>query len=399
MNPIAVAIPLFFVSIGVELGVARVMGRSVYRFADAVTDLSCGISQQVTGVLMHALLVAPYLAVYALTPLRQGGAWWVHLETFLLVDFLYWAWHRFTHETNIGWTTHVVHHQSEDYNLAVALRQSITSSWSSVPFYLPLAAIGIPPEVFFLHTALNTLYQFWIHTELVGRLGPLEWVLNTPSHHRVHHAVNRQYLDRNYAGVLIVWDRLFRTFEPEVEEPVYGTVEPMNSFNPLWANLWWFAQLGSDTVAAASVGEKLKLWISPPHWRPSGLPPHPEPLLHRREDQVKYDPRGFPGLAVHVVGHFVLVAVLVEVLLLSELTWNAAALITAWVLLTVTAWGAWFEGRRWAMAAEIVRAWLTIPALVAAFGYDWGVPVGAGVTLAILGFVGWRRYGVRPATA
>ena len=233
VNPIAVAIPLFFVSIGVELGVARVMGRSVYRFADAVTDLSCGISQQVTGVLMHALLVAPYLAVYALTPLRQGGAWWVHLETFLLVDFLYWAWHRFTHETNIGWTTHVVHHQSEDYNLAVALRQSITSSWSSVPFYLPLAAIGIPPEVFFLHTALNTLYQFWIHTELVGRLGPLEWVLNTPSHHRVHHAVNRQYLDRNYAGVLIVWDRMFRTFEPEVEEPVYGTVEPMNSFNPL----------------------------------------------------------------------------------------------------------------------------------------------------------------------
>ncbi len=389
LNPIAVAIPLFFVLIGVELAVAWWRGARVYRFADAMTDLSCGVSSQVTGAVLKGLLLAPYLAIYAWTPLRAGGGWLVHLGVFLAVDLTYWAWHRFTHETNLGWATHVVHHQSEDYNLAVALRQSITSSWSSWPFLLPLAALGVAPEITFLHSALNTLYQFWIHTELVGRMGPLEWVLNTPSHHRVHHAVNPRYLDKNYAGVLIVWDRLFGTFVAEDEEPVYGTVEPMRSFNPLWANVWWFGQIVSDAVAARTVGEKLRIWLARPAWRPAGLPPHPEPLLTRRDQQQKYDPRAFPGLAPKMVGELVLVAVLLEVLLLTPPdAWTTAAIV-GFSLATVTAWSGWLERRRWVLPLELARAVAGVPVGVAALGPLVGWPVGLAVLGGTLVFLGW----------
>lgn len=224
INPIALAIPFFFVMIGLELLVARWQGRQVYRFADAMTNLSCGISQQATAFAVKGASLGVYVLAFEhlrLTDLGQGPLVWV--ATFLAVDFIYYWWHRFTHEVNIGWATHVVHHQSEEYNLAVALRQSLTSAISSAPFYLPLAILGVPPLVLAVCVALNTLYQFWIHTETVRSLGPLEWVLNTPSHHRVHHAVNPRYLDRNYGGVLIVWDRLFGTFEAETEQPIYGT--------------------------------------------------------------------------------------------------------------------------------------------------------------------------------
>lgn len=208
-NPIALAIPFFFLLIAIEWVVARRMGLQVYRFNDAITDLSCGITQQVTGLFLRVLVLAPYVWLYAhgRTTTLSDTAISTHVLAFLGVDLGYYLWHRFTHETNLGWATHVVHHQSEDYNLAVALRQSVTSALTSWPFLLPLALLGVSPLVVFTHSALNTLYQFWIHTETIDRLGPIERVLNTPSHHRVHHAINARYVDRNYAGVLIVWDR------------------------------------------------------------------------------------------------------------------------------------------------------------------------------------------------
>jgi sterol desaturase/sphingolipid hydroxylase (fatty acid hydroxylase superfamily) len=363
VNPIALSIPLFFAMIGVELAVARWQGLRVYRFDDAVVDLSCGISQQVSGLFTKVVPVGAYLAVYPLHLLPlDAAAPSTHLVAFLGVDLAYYWWHRFTHVTNLGWATHVVHHQSEDYNLAVALRQSITSSLSSWPFYLPLALLGVPPVVFFTHSALNTLYQFWIHTETVGRLGPLEWVLNTPSHHRVHHAINPRYIDKNYAGVLIVWDRLFGTFEPETETPVYGTVEPLHSFDPLWANLAFGVGMVHDALAARTWGDRLRVWFAHPGWRPVGLPPHPKPAPVRREDQRKYAPSwvsGVPGLTGYVVAQFVPVAAAVMGLLLVEDNdavprW-ALAVAAGLILWTVWIWGALFEARSAAVAHESAR--------------------------------------------
>ncbi len=356
LDPIAVAIPAFFGLIGLEILAARLRGVEVYRFADAITDLSCGISSQVTGVFAKLVIFLPYLWLYDHRLLTLEG-FTGHVVAFLGVDCAYYWWHRWTHEVNLGWTTHVVHHQSEEYNLAVALRQSITSSWSSWPFYLPLALLGVSPWVYGLHTALNTLYQFWIHTELVRSTGPLEWVLNTPSHHRVHHATNPQYLDKNYAGVLIIWDRMFGTFEAEVEEPVYGTVKPLGSFNPLWANVWYAWMLVQDSLRAPSLGQALKVWWAHPGWRPDGLPPYPQPKPVTRDGQVKYAPETSSRLTAYVAAQFVPVAVaLVTLLVVKEtasfLVMGAFALP---ILLANLTWGGLLEDRTWAMPLELAR--------------------------------------------
>src|SRR5262249_1026220 len=160
----------------------------------------------------------------------------------------------------------VVHHQSEDYNFAVALRQSSLTSFTAVPFYLPLAFLGVPPLVFSSAYAIIMLYQFWIHTELVGKLGWLEAWLNTPSHHRVHHASNAQYMDRNYGAILIVWDRLFGTFAPEVEAPVYGTAKPLRSYNPIWAPIEPLISLAASSARALRLRDKLRVFLASPGW-------------------------------------------------------------------------------------------------------------------------------------
>src|SRR4051812_6039796 len=263
-NYIALAVPLFFLLIGLELLTKR--GRASYRFPDAITALGCGVVQRVTLLFYEASLLVVYTVVYRHGRLfdleaRPGTAWIVALVG---VDFTYYWWHRASHRVNVLWAAHIVPHQSEDYNRAVALRQGVFTPITALPFSLPLAVLGVPPLIYVAADALDTLYQFWIHTESVRRLGPLEEVLNTPSHHRVHHGRNPQYLDRNYGGILIIWDRLFGTFEPEREPVVYGITKPLRSFNPLWAQLHHFGDLAGLAGAAATGGGWWKTWLRAP---------------------------------------------------------------------------------------------------------------------------------------
>jgi len=387
INVIAVAIPVFLVCMLAEFLWSKRVGRSVYRFNDAVTDLSCGVSQQATGVFSKLVTLGVYVWVYdAFAWLELSRTSWVPwVAGFFLYDVAYYAWHRFTHEVNIGWATHVVHHQSEDYNLAVALRQSMTSVFTSLPFYLPLAIIGIDPIVFAVHASISLLYQFWIHTELVGKLGPLEWVLNTPSHHRVHHAINPQYLDKNYAAVLIVWDRSFGTFAEEHEAPVYGTVKPLNSFNPVWANFWYLDLLWRDARAARTWGEWWRVWWGHPGYRPESLPPYPAPRPITPEEQQKYHPVGSVRAQVYVgIQHLVTVLGLVALLWVEKTApWEGIALSVGLIVWSVGNLGGLFERRSWARVSEVVR-W-AVTALVAVVwlpGSVWaaGVAVLAGLS-------------------
>lgn len=280
---IAIAIPLFFVAMGVELLVAWRRGVTVYRFADAISDLACGVLSQASGVFFAGLIFAAYSWVYghaALFELDGVSAW---IVGFLAVDFAYYWWHRATHRVALMWTTHITHHQSEDYNLAVALRQTLFGGLSAAPFYWAVAVIGVPPGIYIGCVALNTLYQFGIHTRLVGRLGPLEWVLNTPSHHRVHHGINPWSIDKNHGGVFIVFDRLFGTFAEEKHEPVYGVVEGFSSWDPLRANLEPWVKLGRSVAAARGI-DRLRALFGPPEWRPGGALEIPEPTPGYRWD-------------------------------------------------------------------------------------------------------------------
>ncbi len=281
MSYVVLAIPVFFLLIGLELLITRVQEKDYYSLADSVSDLGCGLVQQLLEAALKTALFAGYLFLYDRVrlfeiPARSVLTW---VACLLGVDFLYYWFHRKSHEVNAFWAAHVVHHQSEEYNLSVALRQGAFQSAFSWVFYLPLAVIGFPPLVFLSVSSIDTLYQFWIHTRAIGKMGRLEWVLNTPSNHRVHHGRNPKYIDRNHGGILIVWDRLFGTYAAEQEEPVYGITTPLRSWNPVWANLQYWVELARKARRTARLADKLHLFVARPGWQPDdlgGFQPAPE---------------------------------------------------------------------------------------------------------------------------
>jgi len=364
---IALAIPFFFLFIGIELLLARARRRTVYRLADTVGDLGCGMAQQLVLVFAGAALLAIYAWVYGhwrLVTMEAGGPLpWV--VSFLGVDFLYYWWHRASHRVNVLWAAHVVHHQSEDFNLAVALRQAIATSFTSLPFYLPMALLGVPPVVYATMVALSTLYQFWIHTELVGKLGPLEWFLNTPSHHRVHHAVNPRYLDRNYAAALIVWDRLFGTFAEEEEPCVYGTVRPLGSFNPVWAQLAYWGDLWRKAATLPRWADRLRIWVMPPPWVPAGTAHEPDPVV---EGRAKHEVVLSPFVKWYVLAQLVPAVVATFLALWHRTDAPRFALLAAVALVfwTLISLGGLLDRRRWAPMAEVARLAAVATAVLAA---------------------------------
>ena len=362
MELIALAIPVFFLLIGVEVFLARWQQKRLYRLNDSLTDLSCGVFDQVLGVFTQTAVFAGYIVVHERARLADvpTDAVWAWVACFLGVDFFYYWFHRVSHESNLPWGAHIVHHQSEEFNLAVALRQGAFQPFFSWLFYLPLAWLGFPPAMFLTCSSVNTLYQFWIHTRAIGRLGPLEWVFNTPSHHRVHHGRNPRYIDKNYAGSLIVWDRLFGSFEPEAEEVVYGITKPVRSWNPLWVHFSHWAGLVKRSRGAPSLLAVAKLWLAPPGYQPPWAPPPapgegPTPLADG--EAGKYDARPGGGLLAYVTVQFVLTIGLAVLLLFGHAALGAVdrVALAAIVLAGIAIVGGLLERRRWAFYGELVR--------------------------------------------
>lgn len=355
LDPIALAIPFFFVLIGVELLIARHRRQRVYRYTDAMTDLFCGVSNQLVSLLLGATLLAFYAWLhdrFRVVTLPTWGQW---VAAIAGVDFLYYWWHRLSHEVNVLWAAHVVHHSSEDYNLAVALRQSVLTPFTQLAFYLPLAFLGVSLLPFATVAALSTLYQFWIHTELVGVMPLADGLVNTPSVHRVHHAINPRYLDKNYAAVFMIWDRLFGTFEREVEAPVYGISVPLASYSPLWAQFHYCVELVQKARSAPSIGLALAVFVRSPAWQAPWLPR--KESCFRPEGIEKYDPKASPRLRRWVSANFALIAALLVAMLLREKTLPREAIYAgcAFVFVSLVAWGGLFEKRRWAIPLEAAR--------------------------------------------
>ena len=230
------AIPAFVLLLAVEaisFQIARNEALVGYDTKDTATSLSMGIGNVVINVAWKLVVVVAYAGLYELTPLRiPPDAWWAWILIFFADDLAYYWFHRISHEVRVFWASHVVHHSSHHYNLSTALRQTWVPM-TYLPFWLPLSLAGFPPWMILTQQAVSLMYQFWIHTERIGRLPrPIEYVFNTPSHHRVHHGANAQYLDRNYGGILIVWDRLFGTFVGEDERVRYGLTKNLETFRP-----------------------------------------------------------------------------------------------------------------------------------------------------------------------
>jgi len=273
-DPVLFAIPAFVLLIAVEMLIARARDPLRYCPRDTLTSMALGLGSTIASALAAGLVFALAVWVSQFRLFTIGWDWYWVLLAFVLDDLAYYVFHRSAHRVRWFWASHVVHHSSQHYNLSTALRQTWTSVFSlAFLFRLPLFLIGFPPAMIFFVAGLNLVYQFWIHTEVIGRMPRwFEAVMNTPSHHRVHHATNPRYLDRNYAGVFIVWDRLCGTFEPERldEPPRYGLVKDLGSFNLLWAAFHEWIGIARDAWVAPDFASRVRYLVAPPGWSHDG---------------------------------------------------------------------------------------------------------------------------------
>lgn len=384
MGIILFSIPFFLLLIAAELGYSAWSGRRLLRLNDSIADLACGVLSQLSGVFTKLFSIGIYIWVEqnlavqrwaAAAPAWPEGAPFSRADAFpyfaarpaelaswaavfILVDFCYYWSHRLSHGINVLWAGHVVHHSSEEYNLAVALRQSALHGLMTWIFYVPLALIGVPWRMYVAVYALNLVYQFWIHTRAVGRLGRwTELVMNTPSHHRVHHGRNPKYLDRNHAGVFIVWDRLFGTFQPEEEEPVYGITTPLRSWNPLWANVHLFAAIARDARRAGSWRDRWMYVFGPPGWRAAAEGGPVAPPEGDSATAETWDPVVPPGLAAYGFAQFAVALAASFLLLLNAERMPPLHLAAAgfYVALSLAGVGGVFESAKWAGPMETAR--------------------------------------------
>jgi sterol desaturase/sphingolipid hydroxylase (fatty acid hydroxylase superfamily)/uncharacterized membrane protein YhhN len=348
LNVIVYAIPVFVALMAAEFGISLALGRNVYRFNDAIGSLTTGILNQISGVFMLALSVGVYVLVYNHLALLSLSAsdWRVWVGALIAYDFFYYWNHRIDHKVGIFWAAHVVHHQSEAFNLSTALRQPSSGVLLGWIFYLPMAIAGVPPVVFVTVGLIDLLYQFWIHTELIEKLGWFDRVFASPSNHRVHHGVNDQYLDKNYGGILILWDRLFGTYEDEVEPPVFGVRGGLGSFDPISANLAYYRTMFDLCRRATDWRDRIRVWFKPPGWLPANL---------RAADPSRYDPK---AMVIYDPPASRPAAILVSAALIATIGATAAFLVAApqlplangvsvFLALTATLWamGVLLDGR------------------------------------------------------
>ena len=357
MDLVVYAVPFFILAIMAELAYGLARQRNTYRLNDSVSSLFLGVLSQARRFVTLGVGGYIYYLItrYFSLPLMDATHWFTWVLATVLYDFCYYWLHRMGHERTILWAAHVAHHQSEDYNLTTALRQTSTGFLLGWIFYIPMYLVGIPAEVVVTVGSINLIYQFWVHTEHVPKLGWYEWLFVTPSNHRVHHAQNDIYLDRNYGGLFIIWDRLFGTFrEEQDDEPVvFGIRGPLHSWNPVRALTHIYVDMARDSWAASRWQDKLKVWVARTGWRPADVA-----ATHPREKTdlahfERYDPQVSPVVSWYAAFQLVAVVLLLNIMQSAELTyWSGFCLWTLLLATTVTT-ALWLEGR----AAQYLLKW------------------------------------------
>jgi alkylglycerol monooxygenase len=392
-NPIILSIPIFFLLIGIELAVERFSHRKLYRLPDAIANLSCGITSQLSGLFLRILAIGVYEIIYsnfALFKLSPNWLYWVAL--FFLVDLAYYWAHRMSHEINLFWGGHVVHHQSEDYNLSVALRQSSFQVVWTFAFSLPMAFLGFETYHFALISAFNTLYQFWIHTETINKMGWFEYVFNTPSHHRVHHGRDPKYIDKNHAGTLIIWDRLFGTFQAEEERPTYGITKPINSWNAVWANFSHYEMMAGELKMIPRWSDKIKYLFKKPGWLPAELGGYRTAPFVDRAAYRKYETPAPVRVNYYILVQYIICLGVTATFLFKQRDFSLTdkALVSALISWWVVNCGVLFERKPWIWAAEYLRIVVFAAGTIWLTGYAGMDPIFYLIPVAYLaGSIGW----------
>ena len=377
------AIPFFLVLIVLEQWIAQRKGLEINRGMDVISSLSSGMTNTLKNLMGLSVVLISYgwlvdhVALTQVTP-----SWWVYALAFLGMDFVgYWS-HRFDHKINVFWNRHIVHHSSEEFNLSCALRQSISAVVGIYFFlYIPMALIGIPQEVVAIVAPLHLFAQFWYHTRVIDKMGVLEHILVTPSHHRVHHAINPRYLDKNLSQVFIFWDKLFGTFQEELSEdpPVYGVIKPVGTWNPIWINYMHAWALAKDAWHTKNWWDKVRLWWMPTGWRPSDVAEkYPWIFTEDPKNQIKYETALSRPEKVWAWTQLVIHFGLVFHLLIAFAQFEYTQVISYGIFLMASIMGytVFMDKSRWAPYAEALKFGLGLVLL-------WGYPTWFGLDLVI----------------
>jgi len=361
MSFLPYAVPFFLLFIALEIFWGWKKGNNTYRINDSVNSLSLGLLSTVTEFIFLNIGLLVFSRIeqdYAITKLDvESGVAWV--TGILIYDFFYYWFHRISHERQILWGSHVVHHQSEDYNLSTALRQTSTGFLATWVFFIPCFLMGMPVYMYVSIASAHLIYQFWIHSQHIPKLGAFEWIFMTPSSHRVHHAQNPQYIDKNHGGLLVIWDRMFGTFieEDENEKIHYGLRTPLLSWSPLWANFHVFYNMFLDAWRAESKLDKVKMIWSRTGWRPEDVARKYPVQKTDLDNFVKYSPSLEKAPRVAIVLQYLLLTVfhLWSVSQYGTLSYGVMLGLSIFQIYTVIALGAVMDGKAYALKVEVTR--------------------------------------------
>ena len=356
------AIPIFTILIIIEAIIAHYRNIPINRAEDVISSLSSGLTNIIRDGIKFSIIIISYawlvenIAIYKLEPI-----WLAIALAFIVEDFAgYWV-HRLNHRVNIFWNRHIIHHSSEEFNLSCALRQSISNTVRfSAVFMIPAALLGIPPYYFIIMGPIHLFMQFWYHTQLIDKMGWLEYILVTPSHHRVHHAINPEYIDKNYSQIFIIWDKLFGTFQPELRniKPIYGTLKPAQTWNPVIINFKHLWQLIQDAWHAERFTDKLIIWFMPTGWRPVGVEEkYPIKVLYNPKEQKKYNTNNSQVLIGWVWVQMTLTVIMIFHLfnIMPYLETPMIYLYSAFLMMQVFAYTSILDGKNYALIGEFVK--------------------------------------------
>ena len=363
---ITYAVPVFFLMIGIEFIFGVIKGTNNYRLNDSIAAISLGLISRLPPLLNLGIqgVVWTYVATNLNMSLMPKDSWVTWVIAFLFYDLCYYWMHRMSHEVKVLWASHVVHHQGEEFNLSTALRQTSSGWLWKWIFYIPMFMVGIPGEVFFTVAAINLLYQFWVHTEHIKTLGALELIFITPSNHRIHHAQNPEYIDANYGGVFIIWDRIFGTYIPERDDlkPIYGTVKPLRSWNPIWSNLEIYHQMIRDTIHTKTLKNKIKVWFSSTRWRPDDVYEKFPHVTNDLEDFEKYDPDANRTTKFFTSVQFIINSSISTIIIftIADQSYLQSCMLAIMLVASTTLVTSIIENKKWGYQSELARSIFTI---------------------------------------
>lgn len=368
-------IPFFFLTMGIEWLYGYTKKKNWYRLNDSLNNLLIGTGQQLFSVLTKAMMMGIYVWFHQhYAPFEQPKTWWSFLLCLILFDFLfYWA-HRWGHEMNIFWAAHSVHHQSEEFNLSVALRQSWFHNLLAFPIFLPIPMLGFDPLIFGGAAIVHTLSQYWIHTKAVGKLHPwIEYWFNTPSHHRVHHAIDPKYIDKNHAGLLMIWDRMFGTFKEEEKDSAihYGITTQLKSWNPVWANIHYFIEMWQK-ARQMKWADKFKIIFARPGWLPDymGGFQHVKEVDEGTHQLYNADTNVYLKIYSALQYFVMLSGAMMYMANFKDISMFYKVVFFLLLIVTMLIIGALFENKKWVMYAEYFRL-LLVAISLNTFYYFW----------------------------